>query len=280
MNKTRLIDGRALAASLEAKLIERTKKLKQEPGLAIILVGNDPASEIYIKVKKQACERVGVRFELHRFYSNTLEDEICKRIATLNERPDVHGIVVQLPLPRHLDDDRIVASVSWPTDVDGFHPFRVKSLLGGKPIEPPSLVRSILLLIKQTRTALRHRHVAILANGEEFTSTLSFILKKNGARPNVIRTGEEYRPATKRSDIIIVAYGDPGLIKGHDIKQGSVLIDVGINRMNDGGIQGDVDRESVEGIAAWLTPVPGGVGPVTVATLLESTILAAEYLQK
>lgn len=274
---TRLIDGRALAASLEAKLIERTRKLKQEPGLAIILVGNDPASEIYIKVKKQACERVGIRFELHRFYSNTLEEEICSRIADLNKRPDVHGIVVQLPLPRHLDDDRIVAAVSWPKDVDGFHPFRVKSLLEGKPIEAPSLVRGILLLIKQTRTALRNRHVAILANGEAFTSTLLFILKKSGARPAVVRTGEEYRPVTKRADIVITAYGDPGLIKGHDIKAGSVLIDVGISRLDNGSIQGDVDRESVEGIAAWLTPVPGGVGPVTVATLLESTILACEF---
>lgn len=274
---TKRINGRAVAKNILARIHARLMTLTGRPGLAIILVGNDPSSEVYVRVKERACRELGIAFGLHRFRPNVIEDDLIQLIARLNADENVNGIVVQLPLPRHLDEDRIIKAIDWRKDADGFHPINVANIVAGRPVEPPGLVRAILELIKSTRTGLRKKHVAILANADAFVQPCAAVLTKHGALPTIIKAGDPYRPATTQADIVIIAYGQPELLKGHDLKPGAVVIDIGINRLEDGRLVGDVDASSIEGIAAWLTPVPGGVGPVTVAMLLESTVNAYEH---
>jgi methylenetetrahydrofolate dehydrogenase (NADP+)/methenyltetrahydrofolate cyclohydrolase len=269
---TKLISGKTVAKTIQGALAERLKALVGKPGLAIILVGNDPASEVYVRVKERACRELGIDFHLYRFRPNTLEPEILRLLDQLNADANIHAIVVQLPLPRHLDEDRIIRAIDWRKDVDGFHPGNIANVLAGKDVDPPSLIRAILELIKSTKTGLRGKRVAILANADAFVQPLAIVMKKKGALPSIVKAGDPYRPTTSEADIVIIAYGQPELLKGHDLKPGAVVIDVGINRLDDGRIVGDVEAETAQGVAAWLTPVPGGVGPVTVAMLLQCTV--------
>ncbi|MFH0853166.1 MAG: bifunctional 5,10-methylenetetrahydrofolate dehydrogenase/5,10-methenyltetrahydrofolate cyclohydrolase [bacterium] len=277
---TKLINGRALAREITKTTRTQLNKLHGTPGLAIVLVGTNSASEVYVKVKEKACRSLGIKFELHRLSSNTFENEIIDRVKTLSVRPDIHGIVIQLPLPRHLNQDRIIQAIDWRKDVDGFHPTNLNNLLAGKPIEPPSLIKGLLYIIKKTRVGLKNKQVAILANADAFTKPLEYYLVKKGAQVAIVKTGLPHRPITEAADLIIIAYGQPGFIKGRDIKEGAVIIDMGITRQSDGTISGDVDADSINGIASQYTPVPGGVGPVTVATLLDSTVRAFQFLTK
>lgn len=273
---THLINGKQIARDITAKLQARLKETNERPGLAIVLVGNDPASELYVRVKERACRELNINFFLHRFHPNIFETDVLSLIERLNKDQAVHGIVVQLPLPRHLNEDRVISAIDWRKDVDGFHPTNVANFLAGHPIEPPSLIRTIIALVKSTRVAMRGKRVAILANADVFVKPLAYEFTKRGAIPTIVKTGEEYRPTIHEADFIVTAYGQPEFIHGRDLKNGVVLIDVGITRLPEGRVVGDVDQASVQGIASWLTPVPGGVGPVTVAMLLERTVEAFE----
>ncbi len=278
---TKRIDGKRVARSILDELAVRLTTLRGQPGLAIILVGNDPASEVYVRVKERACRELSIRFQLFRFRPNTFEADIIRQLESLNADPETHAIVVQLPLPRHLNEDRIISAIDWRKDVDGFHPKNIADAVAGKNLEPPSLIRAILELIKSTKVGLRGKKVALLANADAFVEPFATVLRKKGATPLIVKAGDPYHPITTASDIVIVAYGQSEFLKGRDLKPGAVIIDVGINRLADGRIVGDLDAESSEGIAAWLTPVPGGVGPVTVAMLLRTTVeLFAQQTQQ
>lgn len=269
---TQLIDGRELAKEITKKTAAQLASISGRPGLAIILVGNDPASEVYVKVKERACEKLGIPFALHRFSADASEKEVLARLGELNTDAKVHGIVVQLPLPAHFNEDRITQAIDWRKDVDGFHPTNIKRYLEGESEQAPSLIRSIVALLKKTNVILTEKNALVLAYSNTFFAPMSKALEREGM--NVVTQSADAltSEATKSADVLIVAAGKANCIIGDMLKQECILIDVGINQLPDGSVTGDVDTTSVEGIAAWRSPVPGGVGPVTVAMLLQSTV--------
>ncbi|MFH1366840.1 MAG: tetrahydrofolate dehydrogenase/cyclohydrolase catalytic domain-containing protein [Patescibacteria group bacterium] len=275
---TKIIDGKTLAEKILSKLKNQVSKLTYSPGLAVILVGDDPASHLYIKLKEKAAKEVGIYFEKHLFSAYTQEKEILGKIDHLNLNPKIHGIIVQLPLARHLDEDNIIKHINWQKDADGFHPFNVKSLLSGRKVMEPGLIKSIFALLKQTKVNLKGKKVAILANSDVFIQPLKYILEKKKAEVVVKKSGEYFQDVTREADIVVVGYGRPRLIKANMIKEKAILIDIGTNRTEEGKTVGDVDFEDIKEKASWLSPVPGGVGPLTVAYLLENTCLNAEFL--
>jgi methylenetetrahydrofolate dehydrogenase (NADP+)/methenyltetrahydrofolate cyclohydrolase len=273
---TKIIDGKALAEKIRKKLKEKIATSKIRPGLAVILVGHDEPSHLYVKLKEKACHEVGIYFEKYLFFYNTLEKEIIEKIQSLNKNLNIHGIVVQLPLPKHLDEDRIIEQIDWRKDVDGFHPYNIKNLLAGSKVIEPSLIKSILELIKATRMSLKEKKTAILANSDILIQPLKYLLEKKKAQVVVRKAGDYFQDATQEADLIITAYGRPRFLKAGMIKEEAVLIDVGINRTENGQTVGDVDFEDVKDKANFISPVPGGVGPLTVAFLLENTYLASQ----
>ncbi|MFA5070406.1 MAG: bifunctional 5,10-methylenetetrahydrofolate dehydrogenase/5,10-methenyltetrahydrofolate cyclohydrolase [Patescibacteria group bacterium] len=276
----KLIDGKSLASKILGKLKTQVSQLTYAPGLAVILVGDDPASQLYVKLKEKAAKEVGIYFEKHFFSTYTQEKEIIEKIENLNHDPKIHGIIVQLPLPRHLDEDNIIKQINWQKDADGFHPFNIKNLILGQKVIVPGLIKSILTLLKETKVNLRGKKAVILANSDVFIQPLKFILGKKKAEVTFKKSGDYFQDAIREADIVIAAYGRPLLIKANVIKEKAILIDVGTNRTEEGKTVGDVDFEDVKNKAAWLSPVPGGVGPLTVAYLLENTYLNSEYLNK
>lgn len=286
----KIIDGKSLADKILAKLKTKISSLTYTPGLAVVLVGDDPASRLYVKLKENACKKVGIYFEKHLFNVYTQEKEIVEKIQGLNINPKIHGIIIQLPLPRHLDEDNIIKQIDWRKDADGFHPFNVKNLLSGQKVIEPSLIKSIFVLLKQTKVNLKGKKVVVLANSDVFIQPLKFLLEKKsaqgrsalGGKAEVIakKSGEYFQDTTREADIVIAAYGRPLLIKANMIKEKAILIDVGTNRSEEGKTVGDIDSEDIKEKASWLSPVPGGVGPLTVAFLLENTYLNSEYNNK
>jgi len=272
----KIIDGKILAEKIRKKLKEKIVKAAIKPGLSVILVGKDEPSHLYVKLKEKACQEAGIHFEKYLFFYNTLEKEIMERIQNLNKNPNIHGIVVQLPLPRHLDEDKIIEQIDWRKDVDGFHPYNIKNLLAGGKIIEPSLIKSIFELIKATRVSLKEKKVAILANSEVMIEPLKYLLEKKKALVSVRKAGDYYQDATQEADLIVTAYGRPKFLKARMIKEEAVLIDVGISRTESGQTVGDVDFEDIKNKASWVSPVPGGVGPLTVAFLLENTYLTSQ----
>lgn len=275
---SKIIDGKKIAEEILAKLKTKISKLNFVPGLAVILVGDDPASALYVKLKESACQKVGLYFEKHLFNPLTQEKEILNKVDELNKSPRIHGIVVQLPLPRHLNEDRIIKQINWQKDADGFHPFNVKKILEGQKVIEPGLIKAVFALLKKSKTALKGKNVALLANSDVFIEPLKFLLKKKKAEVTVKKQGEFFQDTAKEADIIIVAYGRPNLIKSSVIKEGCTIIDIGTNRTEEGKTVGDTDFEDVINKVKAISPVPGGVGPLTVAFLLENTYLNAEYL--
>lgn len=280
MFTTKLIDGRALAKEITDQTAAQLAKISGTPGLAIILVGNDPASEVYVKVKERACEKLGIHFALHRFPADANEADVLRKLEELNGDAKVHGIVVQLPLPSHLDEDRITQAIDWRKDVDGFHPMNVERYLTGQSDQAPSLIRSIMALVKKTGEQLSQKQALVLAYSDTFFLPMRKALENADIEVHTQRADEMQADEVKKADVIIIAAGKPRCLTGDMLKPGSILIDVGINELPDGSVTGDVDADNVEGVAAWRSPVPGGVGPVTVAMLLQSTVEAFVVKEK
>ncbi|USN53511.1 MAG: bifunctional 5,10-methylenetetrahydrofolate dehydrogenase/5,10-methenyltetrahydrofolate cyclohydrolase [Candidatus Nomurabacteria bacterium] len=274
MFTTQLIDGRALAKEITDRTAAQLAKISGTPGLAIILVGNDPASEVYVKVKERACEKLGIHFALHRFPADANEADVLRKLEELNSDAKVHGIVVQLPLPSHLNEDRITQAIDWRKDVDGFHPMNVERYLTGQSGQAPSLIRSIMALLQKTDEQMNNKEALVLAYSDTFFLPMRKALESVGLQVSAQRADEMQVDDVKKADVVIIAAGKSKYLRGDMLKPKSILIDVGINEMPDGSVTGDVDAESVEGVAAWRSPVPGGVGPVTVAMLLQSTVEA------
>lgn len=276
-NMAFLLDGKALGATIREKVKVRVATFSSPPTLAVILVGDDPASHLYVSLKQQACEEAGIGFELFRYTAEMPEEELLNIINELNAREEVTGILVQLPLPTQ-NADRIIAAIHPNKDVDGFHPENLRHLEAGEPGIVPALELGIMKLLSEALKTLPHPSSALIVGSAFFARPLLSLLKEIRVQAtNVSADDASLDEKTRAADLLIVAVGRPGLMTKEMVKPGAIVIDVGTTRLN-GRTVGDVS-EDVSEVAAALTPVPGGVGPMTVAMLLLN-ILKARELQK
>ena len=276
----RLIDGLQLAHTLRVAMRDRATALGaagNAPGLAVVLVGDDAASAVYVRNKLRACEECGIRSWRHVLPASTPEAEVLALVRRLNADPAVHGILVQLPLPAHVDVRRVIEAIDVDKDVDGFHLYNVGALVLGQSVFPPCTPYGVQLLLETTGIDVAGRNAVVVGASNIVGKPMALMLLQKEATVSVchVRT-RDLAQFTILADILVVAAGKPGLITGPMVKQGAVVIDVGINRLPDGRIVGDVDFDSVSARAGWLTPVPGGVGPMTVTMLMENTLRSAE----
>jgi methylenetetrahydrofolate dehydrogenase (NADP+)/methenyltetrahydrofolate cyclohydrolase len=275
-----IIDGKALSKRLRVGFRERVGKLVEQgvlPGLAVICVGNNPASKVYIGNKIKACEECGVTSFNHSFAENAEEAEVLAVIKRLNADSKVHGILVQLPLPPQFDVRNILEAISVDKDVDGFHLYNVGGLVVGNTIFPPCTPYGVQLLLETTGINVSGQHVVVVGASNIVGKPMALMLLQKEATVTICHAKtRDLAQHTLLADILIVAAGKPGLIVPEMVKQGAIVIDVGINRLPDGRIVGDVDFERVKEKASWITPVPGGVGPMTVTMLIENTLRSAE----
>jgi len=275
-----LIDGKSLAASLRASLKNRIDALARNgvrPGLAAILAGDDPASRVYLRNKARACEESGLHSEIHEFPRDVAESALLERIAQLNAQRAVHGILLQLPLPGHLDADRILPAISPAKDVDGFHAMNLGALLQGRPGFVPGTPAGVMRLIEHTGVALAGRHAVIVGRSTIVGKPLALLLLQKHATVTICHSRTaDLAAMTRQADVLVAAVGRAKLVTAAMVKPGACVIDVGINRMADGKLCGDVDFAAVREIAGSITPVPGGVGPMTVAMMLMNAVRAAE----
>lgn len=276
----RLIDGKALAAQVRASLRPAVAALAArgaQPGLAAILAGDDAASRVYVRNKVRACEETGVRSELHEFAASVTEQALLECIATLNRDPRVHGVLVQLPLPVHLDAERVLAAVSPAKDVDGFHVANLGALLRGTPRFVPSTPAGVLRLLEHAGVPLAGRRAVVIGRSSIVGKPLALLLLQRDATVTICHSRTTHlAELARQADVLVAAAGRPGMVGAEMVKPGACVIDVGTSRGADGKLSGDVDFAAVREIAGWITPVPGGVGPMTVAMLVANTVRATE----
>jgi methylenetetrahydrofolate dehydrogenase (NADP+)/methenyltetrahydrofolate cyclohydrolase len=276
----KIIDGKSLAAIVRAAQIKAIDSLAARgvrPGLAAILVGDDPASRVYVRNKARACEETGVHSEIHQFSEDAAESALMERVARLNADPRVHGILVQLPLPRQLDSSRILAAVSPAKDVDGFHAVNLGALMQGGPGFVPGTPAGVMRLIEHAGVEVAGRQAVIVGRSTIVGKPLALLLLQKDATVTICHSKTvDLAAAARRADILVAAVGHAKLITAEMVKPGACVIDVGVNRLADGTLAGDVDFAAVKEIAGSITPVPGGVGPMTVAMLIVNTVRAAE----
>lgn len=276
-----IIDGRRLAAALRAQIAVRAKALEvaggQPPGLAVILVGDDPASAVYVRNKIRACEATGIRSFSHRLPSAVSNAELLGRIVELNTDDSVHGILVQLPLPPHIDLPRVLETISVDKDVDGFHLYNVGGLVTGNTVFSPCTPYGVVKLLEAEGVSIEGQNVVVVGASNIVGKPMALMLMARDATVAICHAKtRDLAQFTILADVLVVAAGVPGLIVPQMVKTGAIVIDVGINRLPDGRITGDVDFEGVAKKASRITPVPGGVGPMTVTMLLENTVASAE----
>ncbi len=273
----RILDGKAIAKTIRKKIATRVQELRTPPGLAVILVGDDPASHLYVDLKRIACEEVGIKFELNLYNADVSEQAIINKIQELNAREEVTGILVQLPLPTQ-DANKIIPEISPLKDVDGFHRENVEKLKRGEPAIASAVALGVMKLIRKALGDAVFPDQAAIISSPLFAEPLEILLSQEGSSVVVTQAEDpDLVSKSKQADVIVVAEGIPGLIKAEHVKPGAIVIDVGTTKRDD-HLEGDVDFASVEPIASALTPVPGGVGPMTVAMLLVN-ILKAHSLQ-
>ena len=281
--KAQLIDGKQIAASLRREIADKVNQRRQQglriPGLAVILVGNDPASEVYVAHKRKDCEEVGFISMSHDLPADTRQEDLLALIDQLNEDPTVDGILVQLPLPAHLDSSQLLERIRPDKDVDGFHPYNIGRLAQRVPLLRPCTPLGIIRLLKSTGVSPYGLNATVVGASNIVGRPMALELLLAGCTTTIAhRFTTDLEDHVRRSDLVVVAVGKPGLVKGEWIKPGAIVIDVGINRMEDGRLRGDVDFDEAAERASWITPVPGGVGPMTRACLLENTLTACEKL--
>ncbi len=276
----RIIDGKAAALALRERIAERVSELKNTkgitPGLAVVLVGEDPASQIYVRNKGIACQKAGMHAETIILPAETTQDELEERIRELNEDPEIHGVLIQLPLPRHLNEEKALAVISPEKDVDGFHPVNAGRLLAGQNTVSPCTPKGVMHLLDIAGVELEGKEAVVIGRSNIVGKPMALMLLQRNCTVTICHSRTaDLRSHTRRADILISAIGKPGFVTADMVKTGAAVIDVGINRV-DGKVCGDVDYAAVQEIAGWLTPVPGGVGPMTIAMLLMNTLEAAE----
>lgn len=282
-----ILDGKQLAQQLRSELAEEVIEFIQNnsvvPCLAAVLVGDNPASEVYVRNKRRACEAVGIESQLHRLPGDATSDDLLKLIAKLNKDAEVHGVLIQLPLPAQIDKNRVLSAVSPNKDVDAFHPDNVGRLVQGRPRFLPCTPQGVQQLLIRAGIETAGKHVVVLGRSEIVGRPLSIMLSQHGKGGDATVTvchsrSQGLQSITRQADILIVAIGRAKFVTAEMVKPGAVVIDVGINRA-DSGVVGDVDYEAVAAVAGAITPVPGGVGPLTIAMLLRNTLLAAQSLE-
>ncbi|VFR24611.1 Methylenetetrahydrofolate dehydrogenase (NADP+) / Methenyltetrahydrofolate cyclohydrolase [plant metagenome] len=276
----RIIDGAALSEQIRAEVAQRAASLTARgitPGLAVVLVGENAASQVYVRNKVKACEKAGMHSVLEQFPASMTEEELLARVNALNEDPSIHGILVQLPLPAHIDAHRVIETIAPEKDVDGFHISNAGLLMTGQPLFRPCTPYGVMKMLESEQVPLRGAEAVIVGASNIVGKPMAMLLLAAGATVTLCNSKtRDLGAQTRRADVLVVATGKAGIVTGDMVKPGAVVIDVGINRGEDGKLCGDVDYASAKLVAGAITPVPGGVGPMTIAMLLVNTIEAAE----
>lgn len=276
-----VIDGKQTAAEIREDIKRQTAKLIEErgiqPGLAVVLVGEDPASQVYVRNKEKACIGVGMYSEVHRLPDTTTQDELLQLIGKLATDSKIHGILVQLPLPKHIDEKAVIAAIPPEKDVDGFHPESVGNMVIGDECFLPCTPAGIIELIKRTGISLAGKHAVVVGRSNIVGKPVAMLLLQEHATVSICHSRTpDLAAITKQADVLVAAVGRAKMIKREHVKPGAVVIDVGVNRLPDGKLAGDVDYDDVQDVASYITPVPGGVGPMTITMLLLNTLKSAE----
>jgi methylenetetrahydrofolate dehydrogenase (NADP+)/methenyltetrahydrofolate cyclohydrolase len=276
----RLIDGTALARTIRADVAQRAAALTArgcQPGLAVILVGEDPASQVYVRNKVKACEEAGLRSVLERYDAALPEAELLARIAALNADPGIHGILVQMPLPKHIDPHKVIEAISTRKDVDGYSALSAGELLTGLPGFRPCTPYGCMKLIESTGVDLRGKHAVVIGRSNTVGKPMALLLLQSNATVTICHSATpDLGVHTRQADVVVAAVGRRNTLTAEMVKPGAIVIDVGMNRNDAGKLCGDVDFDGVSQVASAITPVPGGVGPMTIAMLLVNTLQSAE----
>jgi methylenetetrahydrofolate dehydrogenase (NADP+)/methenyltetrahydrofolate cyclohydrolase len=280
----KIIDGKAIAQEVRAEWKVRADALKARgitPGLAVIIVGEDPASKVYVANKVKACAELGLHSEHIVLSADTPEATLLARIAALNSDAKIHGILVQLPVPRHIDSSKVLNAISPEKDVDGFHPVNVGALVTGNMRFAPCTPYGVMKLLEKSGVSIEGKHAVVVGRSNIVGKPMALLLLQANATVTIC-TSKTVGLAkfTRDADILVVATGKAKMISGDMIKPGAAVIDVGMNRLPNGKLCGDVDFDSAKGVAGWITPVPGGVGPMTITMLVANTVQAAERSAK
>ncbi len=276
-----IIDGKAIAAEIrqeiKATVADMVALGRRPPGLAVVLVGEDPASQVYVRNKERSCEEVGFFSELHRLPADISEKALLKLIDDLNERDEIDGILVQLPLPKQIDEEAVIERILPTKDVDGFHPYNVGRLTLKMPIMRPCTPKGVMTLLEHTGQKLEGLDAVVIGQSNIVGRPMAMELLAARCTITVCHSRtKDLADKARKADILVVAIGRAEYVPGDWIKEGAIVIDVGMNRKEDGTLCGDVDYASAKERAGWITPVPGGVGPMTIATLMQNTLQARE----
>jgi methylenetetrahydrofolate dehydrogenase (NADP+)/methenyltetrahydrofolate cyclohydrolase len=274
----KILDGKKLSEKILKKIQKQVAKMEALPGLAAILVGDDPASTLYIRLKKEACEKCGVHFHCYFFGENCSEEEIVKSIEFLNHDPDTHGILVQLPLPPKFNTEKIISSIDYRKDIDGFHPKNHANMKKCVYKVMPPLAQGIIELIKSSKIKIENKNIVVLCNHKIFSQPFICVWGKTNKIITVTLKEKNWRHEVVQADLLIVCVGQANLITENLIKKDAIVIDVGINKVND-KVVGDVDLKNVLDKVSFISPVPGGVGPMTIAMLLQNLVTIKNILK-
>ena len=278
----KVIDGKEIAKKLRESIKAEVDKLKVDgkvPGLAVILVGIDPASQVYVGHKEKACKEAGFHSEVYKLAENTSQEELLSLIDKLNNDTNIHGILVQLPLPKHLDEKEVINKISFNKDVDGFHPLSAGALFVGEKSLVPCTPKGCIHLIKEVGYDLKGKKAVVVGRSNIVGKPVSILLLNENATVTICHSRtKDLKAELLEADVVVAAIGRPNFVTGDMIKPGAVVIDVGINRLDNGKLVGDVEYESAAEKAGWITPVPGGVGPMTIAMLMQNTLEAFKSL--
>lgn len=277
----KIIDGKAISAQIREEIAEKVKLYNEKtglrPGLAVIIVGENPASQVYVRNKKKACEQVEFNSWVYEMPESTTQDELNALIDQLNGDPGVHGILVQLPLPKHLDEEEVILRIKPEKDVDAFHPYNVGRITIGDPKFLPCTPAGIMELLKRSNIEISGKECVVIGRSNIVGKPMALLLlAENGTVTVCHSRTKNLKEVCRRADILVVAIGRADFITADMVKEGAVVIDVGMNRNTEGKLTGDVDFASVSEVASYITPVPGGVGPMTITMLLQNTLTAAE----
>lgn len=275
-----IISGKQVSEEIRKGITEEVAQLKEQgivPGLAVVLVGEDPASQVYVRNKEKACHDLGFYSEVHRLSADTSEEELLALVDRLNRQMSINGILVQLPLPGHIDEKKVINAISVDKDVDGFHPVNVGNLVIGDDSLLPCTPAGVIELIKRTGLEISGKHAVVIGRSNIVGKPVSLLLQRENATVTMCHSRTaNMQEIAKQADILVVAIGRANFIDASYIKEGAVVIDVGMNRLETGKLAGDVDFESAKEVSGAITPVPGGVGPMTITMLMQNTLLSAK----
>lgn len=277
----KIIDGKAISAQIRSEIRDEITESGIKPGLAVILVGDDPASAVYVRNKKKACEEVGIYSESYELPAVTTQDELLALIDNLNKKTEIHGILVQLPLPEQIDENAVILAIDPAKDVDAFHPYNVGRIMTGDYAYLPCTPAGVMMLLERSGISISGKKCVVVGRSNIVGKPQAMLLlHANGTVTICHSRTADLAKECREADILVVAIGKADFITGDMVKEGAVVIDVGMNRKADGKLTGDVDFASVEPKASYITPVPGGVGPMTITTLMKNTLTAAKTANK